>query len=120
MLPRNLLIIFLASVLSFMCFQKAQRNKYAATISDAMSLIENKYVENVDRRKLFEGAMEGMVKGLDDPYSSFIVPEAYNRFEEDLEQEFGGIGVIVEMNPKTKRLVIMNPLVGTPAHKAGL
>lgn len=120
MLPRNLLIIFLTGVFSLMCYTKVQWNKYASTISGVMTLIEHKYVDDVDRRKLFEGAMDGMVKGLDDPYSSYISPDEYNRFEESLEQEFGGIGIVVEVHPRTRRLMVMNPLPGTPAHKAGL
>lgn len=120
MLPRNVMAIFLAAIFSLLCYEKVQFNKYASTLSGVMTLIENKYVDNVDRRKLFEGAMDGMVKNLEDPYSSYISPEEYNRFEESLEQEFGGIGIVVEVNPKTKRLMVMNPLVGTPAHKAGL
>src|SRR5690606_23762377 len=63
--------------------------------------------------------MEGMVSTLD-PYSGYVNPDEYNRLRETLDQEFGGVGIVVELNPETKRLTVMTPLVGTPAYKAGL
>ncbi len=116
---RNLLIIFLAAFLSIACYHRAARNRYVGTLSEVMNIIETQYVDPVDSRALFEGAMEGMVGQLDS-YSGFVTPGEYNRLRENLDQEFGGVGIVVELNPETKRLTVMTPLVGTPAYKAGL
>jgi carboxyl-terminal processing protease len=116
---RNLLIITIAAIASMACYEQAQRNRYASGITEAMNLIASNYVEEVDPRKLYENAMDGLVGGLD-PYSTYISPGDYQQFQETLDQEFGGIGIVVELNPKSKRLTVMSPLVGTPAYRAGM
>ncbi|HPM80141.1 MAG TPA: S41 family peptidase [Candidatus Anammoximicrobium sp.] len=116
---RNLLVLFLAAILSLMCHIKADRNRYASTVSEAMDLITFNYLEDVDYRQLYENAMHGMAEGLD-PYSSYIGPAEYGRFKEELDQEFGGIGILVDFSPETKRIVVVNPLFDTPASRAGV
>jgi carboxyl-terminal processing protease len=116
---RNVVVLFVAAVLSLVCYQRAARNRYVGTLTEAMNIIETHYVDPVDDRELFEGAMEGMLGKLD-PYSSYTNPREYKRFQESIDQNFGGVGILVEINPETKRLTVMNPLVGTPAHKAGI
>ncbi len=116
---RNLLVLFLAAILSLMCHIKADRNRYASTVSEAMDLITFNYLEDVDYRQLYENAMHGMAEGLD-PYSSYIGPAEYGHFKEELDQEFGGIGILVDFSPETKRIVVVNPLFDTPASRAGV
>lgn len=116
---RNLAVIFLAAVTSLVCYGKAQRNRDATRVAAAMRLVEDYYIEEVDSRTLYEGAMNGMVSSLD-PYSSYIPPEDFTHFQETLDQEFGGIGIVVEIDPQSKQLTVMTPLVGTPAHRAGV
>jgi carboxyl-terminal processing protease len=84
-----------------------------------MNIISADYVDDVEQRKLFEGAMDGMVGQLD-PYSGYSPPEEYQQFQEQMDQGFVGIGIFVELDPKTKRLTIKSPLVGSPAFKAGI
>lgn len=81
--------------------------------------IERNYVKDVDRRELMEAAIKGMMQKLD-PYSSYIGPKDLDRFNQSVEQKFGGIGVQVRVNPATNRLTVMTPLPGTPAYKAGV
>jgi carboxyl-terminal processing protease len=119
MLPRNFCAIFLAAMVSVLCYERASRNRYVATLTDAMNIIQQHYVDPVDSRELFEGAIDGMISKLD-PYCAYTNPTAYRRFQESLDQRFGGIGILVEVDPETRRLTVMNPLVGTPAHKAGI
>ncbi len=116
---RNLLTIFLASIISLACYVRADRNRYASSLAEAMNLIDAHYVEGVKFRDLYENAMKGMAGGLD-PYSAYIDPSEYQHFLEGLDQEFGGIGILVEVNPETKRLTVMSPLVDTPAYRAGM
>lgn len=116
---RNLLLLFVAIVVSVACYQRAARNRYVGTLAEAMHLIDDHYVEPVDNRELFEGAMIGMLDRLD-PYSSYTNPKDYKRFNESMNQQFYGIGIMVEINPDTKRLTVMNPLPDSPAQKAGI
>lgn len=118
-MPRhNLHIILLAAALSLVCYQRAARSRYAAVFADAMQAVRSQYVEEVDERQLFNAAMDGMTGELD-PYSAYINPEAYQQFQVSIDQNFGGVGIEVSIDPETKRLTIVTPLVGTPAYQAG-
>lgn len=79
--------------------------------------IEANYVREVDQRELMEAAIRGMLTELDQ-YSNFIPPRSVKRFTQMVEQEFGGIGISV--NVRNQQIVVVSPLPGTPAHKAGI
>lgn len=79
--------------------------------------IENEYVDPVDRRKLLEGAVKGMVGELD-PHSSYMPPDEFTEFQGDTEGRFGGIGIEVET--RDDKLVVLSPIEGSPAEKAGV
>ncbi len=101
------------------CYQTASRNHYGGLLASAIGEIDDKFVREVDERDLFEGAMKGMVQKLD-PYSGYISPKELAAFDEELGQEFGGIGIVVEVNRVTKRLTVLSPLPDTPAYAAGM
>ncbi len=86
---------------------------------DSFEQIDRNFVEKVDRRELVEAAMRGMIMKLD-PYSSYIEPTELKQFNESVDQEFGGIGIQVTVEPKTRQLMVMTPIPGTPAYKAGI
>jgi len=86
---------------------------------DTFEQIERNYVKDVNRRELMEAAIQGMVAKLD-PYSSYITPDDLARFNQMVDQEFGGIGIHVSVPETTKRLTVVSPLPGTPAYKAGV
>jgi C-terminal processing protease CtpA/Prc len=89
------------------------------TFVDTFDQIERSYVKDVNRRQLLEAALKGMIKELD-PYSSYIAPDEVARFNQEVEQEFGGIGIQVSIDPRNKRLTVMTPLPGTPAYRGGV
>jgi len=67
---------------------------------------------------LLYGAISGMVSSLGDPYTSFYTPEANNQFKESLDGLYEGIGA--ELGFRDSQLVIIAPLPGLPAEKAGI
>lgn len=87
--------------------------------ADTFEQVERNYVKEVDRRKLVEAAIRGMLDELD-PYSNYIGPDDLQKFNTQIEGEFGGIGVQVALDPQTRRLTVTSPLAGTPAYKAGV
>src|SRR5690606_19818464 len=83
-------------------------------------------LEPVPQRELFSGAMEGIMSKLDE-YSGYISAADTEEFQAELEQQFGGVGVMIRLeddpdNPEApKQLVVVNPpLFGTPAQQAGI
>ena len=87
--------------------------------ADTFEQIERNYVKDVDRRKLVEAALRGMMEELD-PYSNYISPDDLARFNVQVEQEFSGIGIQVTIDSHSRRLTVTSPLPGTPAYKAGV
>ena len=55
-----------------------------------------------------------------DDYSSYIGPKSLSVFKESIEHEFEGVGMEVAIDPKTKQLMVLCPLLGTPAFEAGI
>ncbi len=86
---------------------------------DTFEEIDDNYVKDIDRRELIEAAVQGMLAKLD-PYSNYISPDDLASFEQDVQQEFGGIGIQVHFDPDHREIVVMTPLPGTPAYKAGV
>lgn len=77
------------------------------------------YIDSsVPDTKLFYGAIQGMVASLNDPYSVFMDPKTATEFAEELEGSFEGIGA--EIGIRKDNLVVIAPLPGTPAERAGL
>ena len=64
------------------------------------------------------GAISGLVGSLKDPYSVFLSPKDNDKFQEDVQGNFGGIGA--EIGIKKNQLVIIAPLKDTPASRIGL
>ncbi|MDE0936869.1 MAG: S41 family peptidase [Mariniblastus sp.] len=115
--PRNLLLIALTIVVSLACYSVASRNRYANLFAEAIEVIDKESLKRISREDLFVSAMEGMLKDLDE-HSMYISGEMYQMFDEDMRQEFGGVGVYVEMDPRSKRLTVLAPMPGTPAFEA--
>jgi carboxyl-terminal processing protease len=79
--------------------------------------VENEYVDPVDRAKLVDGAITGLVSQLD-PHSSYMAPDEFKVFESDTQGAFGGIGIEVET--RNDQLIVLAPIEGSPAERAGI
>ncbi|MBM4760867.1 S41 family peptidase [Bacillus sp. B15-48] len=87
-------------------------------VEKAYSLILSSYVEEVEQESLIEGAIQGMLTTLDDPYSVYMNADTARQFNETLESSFEGIGAEVSMIDN--KIVIVAPFKDSPAEKAGL
>jgi len=85
--------------------------------SDAVTIIQSDYVEDVESKKIVYGALEGMLASLDE-YSQFMDPDSYKEMEVETKGEFGGLGI--EISVRDGILTVIAPIDGTPAHKAGI
>ena len=88
---------------------------------DVWNKILTEYVDKgeITKEEMFYGALHGLVDSLDDPYSVFQEPEAKEAFKEGLNNEVEGIGASVSFN-ENGQLVVISPLVGSPAEEAGI
>ncbi len=112
------LIIFVAGVF---VGTSAERNRTALDLSKfwrVYALISENYPGEIDEDVAVDGAIRGLVDSLGDPYSSYLDEVERRQLEEDLSGQFEGIGAI--LTQKDGATVIVEPIVDSPAAKAGL
>jgi carboxyl-terminal processing protease len=85
---------------------------------NAFDTIQDNYYKKIDENKLVNGAIDGMLQSLDDPYSDYMNEEEAANFHESISSSFEGIGA--EIQEKDGYILIVSPLKGSPAEKAGL
>lgn len=85
---------------------------------EAWKVVDGNFIDKVDSQKRIEGAIQGMLLSLDDPYTVYLEPSTNKRFLEDLEGQFDGIGA--ELSIRDALLTVVAPLEGSPAEKAGI
>jgi carboxyl-terminal processing protease len=88
-------------------------------IRELLRTIRTAYPDDtkIDVDKLFEDAAKGMVAGLD-PFSQYMDREEVKATQEMLQQDYGGIGAYVVL--RNSSFVVVSPIYGSPADKAGL
>lgn len=79
---------------------------------------ESYYKQPVSEKDLFYGALQGLVSGVDDPYSVFFDPGDTELFTQELEGSFSGVGM--EIGIRDDQLQVIAPLPETPAEKSGM
>lgn len=96
-----------------------QDSPYAplAQLGTVLVFVENQYVDPVEREKILDGAIKGMVAELD-PHSAYMPPRDFALFNEDTQGAFGGIGVEVDF--KDDQIVVIAPIPDTPAQRGGI
>lgn len=83
------------------------------------NLEENYYDKSkLDSQKMLNGAISGMVSSLDDPFTVYLPPTQNSDFKEGMAGQFQGIGA--ELGFKDKQIIVISPLNGSPAQKAGI
>ena len=91
--------------------------EFSAMFSEIYKQIKDGYVEDVDSKKLLEGALQGMFLTLD-PHSQYMDPDNFTQLEKETEGNFSGIGIHITL--KDGVLTAIAPMPGSPAAKAGV
>ncbi len=121
-MPRaNLFLILLALTLFGLAGKVTLRDRIMV---ETLHQIERKALVDPPAKLLFEGALAGMTyklnTELEDGYSTYIPPVEESEYEDGLENRFDGIGIVYRLTPETEEAVILYPVIGSPAHKAGI
>src|SRR5688572_10789472 len=80
--------------------------------------IQNDYVDQVTDSALYRKSVDGMLYELNDPYSAFLPPERFARLHETTSGNYAGLGVEVDL--RDGWLIVVAPLPGGPAERAGV
>jgi carboxyl-terminal processing protease len=89
-------------------------------LAHVLEQVRQEYVDGdkLTYQDLIHSALKGMLNSLD-PHSEFMDAERFDELRKDTEGEFGGLGVIVEVN-KNKVLTVISPMEDTPGFRAGI
>lgn len=90
-------------------------------INQAWNSVYQYYVESdkLDATKISQGAVQGIVDSLNDPYSAYMDPDTTELFMTKISGNFEGIGATVNMNPDDWPIIV-TPIESSPAEAAGL
>jgi carboxyl-terminal processing protease len=118
---RNVRTLLAVLAIALLCYRQGgiAERRMLAEVGYVVEQIERNYVEPVPPERLFEGALDGMVSGLD-PNSQYISPRLYEQFLKGVEQKFAGIGVQIYVPQESGRLTVITPIAESPAFRAGL
>ncbi len=99
--------------------EKKSREPYEKldTFAQILSIIERNYVDSIDRGKMIDGSIHGMIRSLD-PHSSYMSAAERRDFENRTSGSFVGVGI--EIGLKNDELRIITAFYGGPAQRAGL
>lgn len=79
--------------------------------------VQSSYVEEVETKKLIEGAIKGMLATLD-PHTMYLPPDQFKEMQVDTSGKFGGLGI--EITIQDGYLTVVTPIEDTPAFFAGV
>lgn len=83
-----------------------------------LNLLDKAFYKDFDKSQVMEGAARGVVAALGDPYSVYMTEKEWNEFYIRTSGEYSGIGVTIGV--KDSMVIVISPMRGTPAEKAGL
>ncbi|MDR2135941.1 MAG: S41 family peptidase [Treponema sp.] len=124
------LIIGIVFVLASVPSVQAQSNtqdaqRYSTNLQHVFDYIQRHYVDEIDPKVVFEGAVNGMFNALGDPYSSFLPETEMSDMNETTQGNFGGVGLYINagdpQNDGTMKYVeVAAPMEDTPGWRAGI
>ncbi len=91
-----------------------------STFWNVWQKLETNYYDKtkLDPQKMLNGAIEGLASSLGDPYTMYLPLEQNTNFKDGLAGQFSGIGA--ELGTSEKQIIVIAPLAGSPAEKAGI
>ncbi len=118
--------ISLVAILSCSLFQPIDRvkaistegEKYLQILHEVVGFIETDFVESVEEKNLYAGAIKGIVASLGDPHSRFMSEDEFKHLQEETRGSFGGVGL--EVTHSEGSILVISPYDDTPAMKAGI
>lgn len=93
-------------------------SKELAKFVDAYDAIVNNYYKEVDKDKLVESAINGMVSSIGDEYTSYSDKDVTDNFNEAVNGKYMGIGALIMKSEND--LVIYKVFEDSPSYRAGL
>jgi len=96
-----------------------ERDRNVRYYREVMQTVKENYYDGskAGYDDLTRAALKGMVNQLD-PHSEFLTADEFSETEEELTNEFSGVGIQVEQ--RENKIIVITPIAGTPAEHAGI
>lgn len=91
-----------------------------ASVEQIYDSLRQNFDGQLDAGKLQDGLKQGLAKSTGDPYTEFFNAEGAKDFQEQLNGTFTGIGAELSKNPENNTIIVVAPIAGFPAEKAGI
>ncbi len=98
-------------------FVKSTSNNFGNKLDNILDVIEENYVDTVDRNAFIDDAINEILHKLD-PHSSYIPASEMKAMRESIDGEFGGVGIRFSIMRDT--LCVTHVVKGSPSEKAGV
>lgn len=99
---------------------KSDYKDLVKTLEAFKTMINQKYIGEVDEEQMIEGAIKGFVEGLGDPYTEYLSKEEMTEFTEETSSQYVGIGVYLTNDKTTNTILVVGTMNGSPALEAGM
>ena len=90
------------------------------TLASFRSVLEEKYIGEIDDEALIEGAIKGYVSALGDPYTTYYTKEEMDELMEETTGNYVGIGIYMTLDLENNAIYVVKPMEGSPAEEAGI
>lgn len=92
----------------------------AAIVDEYMAVLEKKYLGEIDEQILIDGAVEGLISALKDPYSEYISADEMETYTSTVLGNYVGIGIYMIRNTDKDLIEVQSPIKGSPAEEVGI
>jgi len=89
-------------------------------ISTVNSILKSEFISEINEEDLVNGAIKGYVNGVGDEYTEYFTKEEMEDFMSETEGNYVGIGIYMLKDTEKNNIVVLYPIEGSPAEKAGI
>ena len=94
-------------------------NDIAKNLKNFRKIIDQVYIGEIDEEKMLDETIKGYINGLDDEYSEYMTTDEWDDFQSQALGNYVGIGIYMATD-KNNNVVVLSPIEGSPAEKAGI
>ena len=104
----------------FVIKNSEEQSNVAAIIDEYVSILEKKYLGELDETTLIDGAGTGLIQSLNDPYSEYVSKEEMDSYATTILGNYYGIGIYMVGNVENGLIEVLSPIKGSPAEEVGI
>ena len=118
--PKSLLVglAFIPILAGGFVFQQQSTQQGARLLDQVLNIVSSRFVDTVDAATLYEKAARGLVRELNDPYSTLLSPKELSTFNAQTNGRYAGIGM--EIAETQGFITVQRVFPHTPAEQAGV